>query len=186
MNLLPIDWSTPYGVSTISQFKYRYWTIRAPSALRNSFSMYLTTAVFPVPVFPKMSTLLGRSPFSAVTRICASCPMWLSRCGRRSGRYDGRRISRSILNIVRVLRYGWKMLSSMWFPAPPESEKVRLARLLLEKIARERAGIRGTPQKGLRVFDAIIDGCGWPDFYSHPFMIGPFEPGLKLHAPSNT
>src|SRR5881409_2899201 len=71
-------------------------------------------------------------------------------------------------------------------PRSPESEKVRLACLLLEKIARERAGIRGTPQKGLRVFDATIDTCRWPDFYSHSFMIGPVETGLKLHAPSNT
>ena len=75
--------------------------------------MYFTTAVFPLPVFPKMRTLLGRSPFKAVTRICASWSMWLSRCGSRSGIYEGRRISRSILKIVRVPRYGWKMLSSM-------------------------------------------------------------------------
>src|SRR3990172_7894961 len=75
--------------------------------------MYLTTAVFPVPVFPKMRTLLGRSPLRAGTRTCASCPMCASRCGSRSGMYDGRRISRSILKIARFPRYGWKMLSSM-------------------------------------------------------------------------
>src|SRR3989441_531941 len=152
MNLFPIDWSTPYGVSTISQFRYRYWTIRAPSALRNSFSMYLTTAVFPVPVFPKMSTLLGRSPLSAVTRICASCPMWLSRCGRRSGRYDGRRISRSILKIVRVPRYGWKMLSSMDPHAPPESQKVRLGCLFSRENRAREGRYQGDPTKRFASF----------------------------------
>src|SRR5438552_13632744 len=72
-------------------------------------------------------------------------------------------------------------------PAPPESEKVRLARVSSWRKSRARgAGIRGTPHKGLRVFDASIDACRWPDFYSHPSMIGPFETVLKLHALSNT
>src|SRR2546422_8497376 len=87
--------------------------------------------------------------------------MWLSRCGSRSGRYDGRRIYRSILKIVRVPRYGWKMLSSMIHTLPLKARRFASRVSFPEKIARERAGIRGTPQKGLRVFPATIDACRW-------------------------
>src|SRR2546422_3160110 len=114
--------------------------------------MYLTTAVFPVPVFPKMRTLLGRSPFSAVTRICASCPMWFSRCGSRSGRYDGRRISRSILKIVRVPRYGWKMLSSM-IPTLPLKARRFASRVSFSRENRAREGrYQGDPTKRFASF----------------------------------
>ncbi|MCI4371572.1 MAG: hypothetical protein L3J78_02885 [Thermoplasmata archaeon] len=43
------------------------------------------------------------------------------------------------------------------YPAPPDSEKLTTSARRPEESARERAGIRGTPQKGLRFADATID-----------------------------
>src|SRR3990172_6650052 len=105
--------------------------------------------------------------------------MWLSRCGRRSGIYEGRRISRSILKIVRVARYGWKMLSSIVIPLPLKARRF-LRRSFPEEIRAEGACIKGTPQKGLRTGDATIGARRWPDFYSRSWMIDSFETGLKV------
>src|SRR5207245_9049273 len=72
-------------------------------------------------------------------------------------------------------------------PAPPASEKVRLACLCSrENRARERARIRGTPQKGLRFRSATIHARRRSDFSSCSFMIAPVETGLKVHAGNDT
>src|SRR2546422_8755615 len=72
--------------------------------------------------------------------------------------------------------------------APPESEKVRLACLFSRENRAREGRYQGDPTKRFASFpcDNRCMPMAWPDFYSHPFMIGPFETGLKLHAPSNT